>query len=96
MSSESLKDIETNSKLEAVCAAKNTRLSEKNPGYQSKIWSATKSFGSKGWESVRHQITKNNPSFMKALGVGLITTGVVVIGSTVYGIGRLFNMFRGN
>lgn len=82
------------SQFESVCAGKNPRLKEKSPGYQSTVWNATKSFGGKGWQAMGNQMSKKNPSFIKAAGIGLITTGVVAVGATLFGVTKLFNLFR--
>lgn len=80
--------------FEAICAANNPRLKDKGAGYQSKVWSSTKSFGSKGWDAITHQLTKENPSFIKASALGLATIGVVAVGGLFHGIGGVFNLFR--
>lgn len=93
-SNETIDRIKHKAQFEAMCAAKNPRLKDKTPGYQSKVWNASKSFGGRGWESIKNQLTKKNPSFTKAIGLGLITTGVLAIGGATYGVGRVFNLFR--
>lgn len=87
-------EVRKRKQFEAVCASKNPYFKEKSPGYQERIWRATKSFGTKGWSAVSYQLTKKNPSFMKAAVIGLVTTGVVAVGSLIYGISKLFNMFE--
>ena len=77
-----------------MSAANNPRLRDMSPGYQSKVWDATKSFGGRGWEAMTTQLTKQNPSFVKAVGIGLITGGIMAFGGAMYGIGSLFKMFR--
>lgn len=87
-------DIKKRNQFESVCAAKNPRFKDKSPGYQSKVWNSTKSFGGKGWDAMTHQLSKQNPSFIKAAGIGLITTGVMAVGGLAYGVGKIFDMFK--
>lgn len=91
---EIVRDSRFRNQFEAICAANNPRLKEQSMGYQSKVWKATKSFGGNSWKAVNNQITKENPSLVKAIGIGTIAIPIVAIGSAIAGIGGLFNMFK--
>ena len=82
------------SQFEAVCSAKNPRIQEKSPGYQSKVWKSTKTFGGRGWQAIQHQLTKENPSFVKAAVLGTVTVGILGIGIGLHSVGRLINVFK--
>ncbi len=82
------------SQFESVCAANNPTLKNKSVGYNAKVLNATKTFGGNSWDAINRQIKKENPSLMKAVGIGMFALPVVVGMSALYGIGGLFNLFR--
>lgn len=97
-----IKNAKINSMFSSVCAAKNPRFKDTSPGYQNKVWNATKSFSGNGWRAIQQQLTKQNPSFIKATGLFAVTAGVVavgggltLIGKAAGGIRNLFHVFRG-
>lgn len=82
------------SKFEAVCASKNPHISEKSAGYQAKVLGAAKTFGGNSWKSISTNLTKENPSFIKAAGLGVVAVPIAIgLGAIYAGLG-LFGMFK--
>lgn len=88
-------------KYKAVCSSKNPKYKSTSVGERNKVWNATKQFTGNGWKSVQKQLSKSNPSLIKAAGIGVITGGVLIVGGGISliaraarGIAGLFGMFK--
>ena len=80
--------------IEVVAAAKNKNLRDKSPGYQNKVWEASKSFQGQGWGAARDAIMDKNPKLFKAAGMSILTLGVLGVGA-VFGVGgKIASLFR--
>lgn len=79
--------------LETISATKNHNLKRKSPGYQNKVWEASKNFQGKGWKAVGDALLDRNPKLFRAVGLSALTIGVLGVGA-VFGLtGRIWNMF---
>lgn len=80
--------------MEVVSAAKNPNLRNKRPGYQNKVWDACKNFQAVGWGSARDAILDKNPKLFKAVGMSLLSVGILAVGG-VFGVGgRIIHTFK--
>ena len=75
--------------VESVAAAKNRNLRSKSPGYQSRVWESTKSFGAGAWGNVTNALMAENPKLLKATFFGISGLAAITIGSIFYAGGFL-------
>lgn len=90
---EAVEKAQFKNQMEAVAAAKNPNLHTRSPGYQSKVWEASKKFQGQGWGAARDALMDKNPKLFKAAGMGIVSLGVLGVGA-VFGLaGRVGSLF---
>lgn len=77
--------------MEVMAAAKNPRLSNKSPGYKSRVWQSTKSMTSNTWKAAQDAILSNEPKLFKG-GVNFIAGVAIGVGGTALTLGS--GLFR--
>ena len=84
-------EMKLRNKFDVVCAAKNKNFSQARPGYQNKVWKATKKFSSDAFDVIADDILNYRKHYIRDTILSVFGIGAILVGGTFQIGGMIWN-----
>ena len=77
-----------------ISASRNRNFNKRSPGYQSRIWDATKRYQGEAWGTIGRELLKDDPKYFRLGVMALSSLAVLTVGGTISAFQGIFKMFK--